>query len=205
MSHIFVSGKKTNMSGTFLITKRLNIIYIKSVRFFGWREYMKKIIKRGILVLLIGTFLTGCNDANKPSSSEVGDLIPVIIENNLPQEAAKSREINEELYINETYGYSVKIPQKLYEACNVEEIQEGKEIYFGMKDGNDMVMTICTLPNEAYEEQLGMKWLSSNDKYTVYIQFPTCGTLNNEAVRDLWNQLIEEGQEIKENDLSWVS
>lgn len=103
-------------------------------------------------------------------------------------------------YENEAFGYAVELPEKIVQSCEIEESEDGTEVYFSLKDGGDMVMMIRTVTDEEFQPSLGSQKLGSKDGLTTYMQLPTCGTLNNEKARDQWDKLVKEAGKISEKD-----
>ena len=55
---------------------------------------------------------------------------------------------------------------------------------------------VCTAPAEQ-ELNLGERELVRQTEYVVYLQLPTCGTLNQEEIRQLWENMIDETEQIQ--------
>ncbi len=73
---------------------------------------------------------------------------------------------------NAVYGYAVEIPDALAENCTIE--------------------------TEAEQElNLGERELVRQAEYVVYLQLPTCATLNQEEMRQLWEDMIDETEQIQ--------
>lgn len=105
-------------------------------------------------------------------------------------------------YVNETYGYTLELPEKIYTACEVRE--QGGEVYFSLENDGDMVMAVISVPDaEKKEENLGLTELGSSNGFTTYLQLPTCGTLNNESNRELWTELCEEARTIGNEQITF--
>ena len=99
-------------------------------------------------------------------------------------------------YINETYHYSIEIPEIIDQNCDIRSMDNRSEIDFLLKGTNDLVMAILTIPTQKYTPLHGRIQLYQTNEYTICLQLPTCGTLENENSRKLHNQLVEEAKKI---------
>lgn len=141
-----------------------------------------------IIFMIVFSFIINFGTANK------------IIESN--QFIGKMQEFE---YINQYYHYNIKLPNEFYDYCNIIENEDDSEIYFNLKQSDDMIMVILTVPNERYsDEMLGTKFLGTKNGFTTYIQFPTCGTLNDENAREIWSNLVEKAHKIEENNFYYI-
>lgn len=133
-----------------------------------------------------------------------------IINCGIGNEAIQSKQLIDKMkefeYVNPYYNYSIKLPSEIYYYCNVIENQNSSEIYFSLKQSNDMILAVLTVPDEKYnDEMLGTKFLGKKNGFTTYIQFPTCGTLNDESAREIWNNLIEKVHKIEKNNFYYIA
>ena len=141
------------------------------------------------VLLIVGMLLmlAGCNERDLPSKVEYEQ--PTQTEP-VEQEAAPSE------VCNAVYGYAVEIPDTLAENCTIETEADGSEIRFLLKESGDFVAAICTGPAEQ-ELNLGERELVRQAEYVVYLQLPTCGTLNQDEMRQLWEDMIDETEQIQ--------
>lgn len=107
------------------------------------------------------------------------------------------------IYTNDTYGYALEVPAEIYNNCAIDEGEEA--VYFNLKEGGDMIMAIMSISDAQYEEQIGTHFLDSKNGMTTYIQLPTCGTLNDEKNRSLWEKLCEQTLQIKEENFNYTN
>ena len=140
-----------------------------------------------LLILGMLLMLAGCNERDLRSKVEYEQ--PTQTEP-MEQEAAPS-----EVY-NAVYGYAVEIPDALAENCTIETEADGSEIRFLLKESGDFVAAVCTAPAEQ-ELNLGERELVRQAEYVVYLQLPTCATLNQEEMRQLWEDMIDETEQIQ--------
>ena len=129
-----------------------------------------------LLILGMLLMLAGCNERDLPSKVEYEQ--PTQTEP-MEQEAAPS-----------------EIPDALAENCTIETEADGSEIRFLLKESGDFVAAVCTAPAEQ-ELNLGERELVRQTEYVVYLQLPTCGTLNQEEIRQLWENMIDETEQIQ--------
>lgn len=160
---------------------------------------MKKLFTLLTLLLLL-SMLASCALGNKSQGS--GRLVSQP-ETSLLSGEQEDNEPHTTSYTNETYGYSIELPKEISDHCEITEFEDRDEAVFAMKDGNDMVMAISTVPDDQYGEIFGTKFLGSKDGYTTYVQLPTCGTLSNESARDLWDELVAQAGKLGETDIQY--
>lgn len=110
----------------------------------------------------------------------------------------------EMIYINPDFKYSLRIPEDIYIQCDIKELNNGAETIFQLKDSGDMVMAVMTIEDSLYDDTFGTTLLNSKNGFTTYIQRPTCGTLNDESKRALWNELCEESATINSSNLTYI-
>lgn len=159
---------------------------------------MKKLYSISIVCILAIFFVYKGNNSN--SNIHVSNSVNKL-DNSSDLNAEETKYNN--LYINKIYNYSIKLPEKIYINCDFEEIDNSKITTFYLKDENDMIMAIITIPDKEYknDNMLGVKFLGSKNGFTTYIQLPTCGTISDESLRDLWNELVEQAGKIDEKNI----
>ena len=144
-----------------------------------------------LLILGMLLILAGCKE--RGLSSEVEYEQPTQTEP-VEQETAPSE------VCNAMYGYAVEIPDALAENCTIEIEENGSEIRFLLKESGDFVAAVCTGPAEQ-ELNPGERELVRQTEYVVYLQLPTCGTLNQEEMRQLWENMIDETEQIQTDSI----
>ena len=89
----------------------------------------------------------------------------------------------------DTIGIKLKVPKEIFDNCKVYDNTNTVVL----NEGNDMIFSFDIAPNELYEDYQNCTVLIDDyqDKYTIFISKPTCGTLNNEDIQDLWNDLTK--------------
>lgn len=146
-------------------------------------------MKKLLCLLLTLSFLTGC----QPVQTDDPDI------QNIP----------EDVYIWEEVGAKILLPEGTMEVCNVTVAKDSGAgvIWFEFKDGGDAVFwlkayekndDLCGLP---LEEQLGVFTLGETDTYIIQVMTSTCGTLNNENIRDLWDEMRAKVAEMTEENI----
>ncbi|MBQ8830121.1 MAG: hypothetical protein IJ017_00795 [Oscillospiraceae bacterium] len=84
--------------------------------------------------------------------------------------------------VAEAENFTVTLPDVAAENCDF--TISGDSIMFTMKDGGDFVCQFVCCSASDYTDEFWTYKVSENGSDIVYISFPTCGTLNNEAIRD---------------------
>ena len=107
-------------------------------------------MKKWIFILSIGIFALMLSSCHKKTGQ--------CAETPIPQNNA---------YINENYRYSIEIPEIIDQNCDVHSSSDRSEIHFCLKDSNDIVMTILTIPDQEYREERGRIVLGKRDGYTI--------------------------------------
>ena len=140
---------------------------------------MKKLL---LLTLLMG-MLTGCQPAEKGE--------PDILD------------IPADEYVWEEVGATILLPEGTMEHCDV-HIAESGALWFDFKEGGDTAFWLEAWEKgveEPMEEQLGVFTLGETDTHVIQVLTSTCGTLNNEAIRDLWDEMREKAAQMTEEDI----
>lgn len=112
---------------------------------------------------------------------------------------------DEAVYTSEAYNYTLRLPKDIYESC--EAVESDNEVYFSPLDESDMVMALVTVPDGEYSGagQAGVTFLGSKNGYSTYLQLPTCGTLDNESLRETLEKLVSSASEITYEDFSFTN
>lgn len=145
-------------------------------------------MKKWIFILSIGIFALMLSSCHKKTGQ--------CAETPIPQNNA---------YINENYRYSIEIPEIIDQNCDVHSSSDRSEIHFCLKDSNDIVMTILTIPDQEYREERGRIVLGKRDGYTICLALPTCGTLEKEDSRKLWISLVNAAGKITPQAVHFIT
>lgn len=136
-------------------------------------------LKMTVTALALGALLCGCAaqaQGTSPAPSSAPDGV-----------------VEDATYTNETWGYTLTLPQELAAACDRVESEDGKRVTFTLKESGDMVAAVEAIPTETWKAQegpwLGACYLGETATEVFYLQLPTCGTLHQESVRDTWETL----------------
>ena len=152
-------------------------------------------MKKLFCLLLCFGLLTGCQSAD-PGEPEPMDIIPA------------------DEYIWEDVGATILLPTGTMEHCDVTVRKDSGAgvIWFDFKDGGDTAFwlkayakpsdDLCGLPpQEPLEEQLGVFTLGETETHIIQVMTSTCGTLNNEAIRPLWEEMRQKAWEMTEENI----
>ena len=157
------------------------------------KPMMKRNPKATIIILILCIFVLGRYEdqieKEKPSNLPLNNV----------SEINEVIEQTEFYYENIEYNFKVKVPKKLYKNCNM-TINDGT-MSINLKESDDNIVWIEI--SEEYEEQQNYRILAENfdNKYTIYAVSPTCGTLNDPNMEDLWSEMLELAKEIDENSI----
>ena len=146
---------------------------------------MKKLL---CLLLALG-LLTGCQpmDAGDPDSYEI------------PADE----------YVWEDVGATILLPEGTMEHCYVEVAKDSGAgvIWFQLKDSGDSAFWLQAYAKDTdadppvMEEQLGVFTLGETDTHVIQVMTSTCGTLNREEVRPVWEDLRAKAAEMTEENI----
>ena len=114
----------------------------------------------------------------------------------------------------EEVGATILLPEGTMEICDVTARKDSGAgvIWFEFKDGGDAAFwlkayekspdDLCGLPpQEPLEEQLGVFTLGETDTHVIQVMTSTCGTLNNEEIRPLWEEMRQKAAEMTEENI----
>jgi len=123
-------------------------------------------------------------------------------------------EVPEDIYVWEEAGATILLPEGTMEHCDVTVRKDSGAgvIWFEFKDGGDTAFwlkayekpsdDLCGLPTqEPLEEQLGVFTLGETDTHIIQVMTSTCGTLNREEVRPIWEELRAKAAEMTEENI----
>lgn len=140
---------------------------------------MKKVL---FLTLLMGMMM-GCQPAEKGE--------PDILD------------IPADEYVWEEVGAIIELPEGTMENCDV-TVDEDGAVWFSFRDGGDTAFWLRAYEKGVetpMEEQLGVFTLGETETHTIQIMTSTCGTLNNEKIRDLWDMMRAKAAQMTEENI----
>ena len=114
-----------------------------------------------------------------------------------------SYEIPADEYVWEEVGATILLPEGTMEYCDV-HIAESGALWFDFHDGGDTAFWLEAYEKgveEPMEEQLGVFTLGETDTHIIQVTTSTCGTLNNEEIRPLWEELRQGAAEMTEENI----
>ena len=137
-----------------------------------------------LLCLLLSLFcLTGCQPV------EQGQPEPM--------------DIPKDEYVWEEAGAAILLPEGTMTYCDV-HIAESGALWFDFKDGGDTAFWLEAWEKgveEPLEEQLGVFTLGETDTHVIQVMTSTCGTLSNEKIRPLWEEMRKKAVEMTEENI----
>ena len=114
-----------------------------------------------------------------------------------------SYEIPADEYVWEEVGATILLPEGTMTHCDV-HVSESGALWFDFKDGGDTAFWLEAREKgveEPIEEQLGVFTLGETDTHIIQVMTSTCGTLNNEKMRDLWAEMRQKAAEMTEENI----
>ena len=117
-----------------------------------------------------------------------------------------SYEIPADEYVWEDVGATILLPEGTMEHCYVEVAKDSDAgvIWFQLIDSGDTAFWLEAYEKgveEPMEEQLGVFTLGETDTHIIQVTTSTCGTLNNEEIRPLWEELRQGAAEMTEENI----
>ena len=112
-------------------------------------------------------------------------------------------------YIWEDVGATILLPEGTMEVCDVTVAKDSGAgvIWFQFKDGGDAAFWLKAYAKDTDadspvpEEQMGVFKLGETDTHIIQVMTSTCGTLNNEAIRPLWEEMRQKAAEMTEENI----
>ena len=112
-------------------------------------------------------------------------------------------------YIWEAVGAAILLPEGTMEVCDVTVAKDSGAgvIWFQFKDGGDAAFWLKAYAKDTDadspvpEEQLGVFTLGETDTHIIQVMTSTCGTLNNEKIRPLWEEMRQKAAEMTEENI----
>ena len=149
-------------------------------------------MKKLFCLLLCFVFLTGCH----PMDEGEKDIYKVPAD----------------VYIWEEVGAKILLPEGTMEHCYVEVAKDSGPgvIWFLLKDSQDAAFWLKAYRKDTdadtpvVEEQLGVFTLGETDTHIIQVMTSTCGTLNNESIRDLWDEMRTKAWEMTEENIMLI-
>ena len=112
-------------------------------------------------------------------------------------------DIPKDEYVWAEAGATILLPEGTMTYCDV-HIAESGALWFDFKDGGDTAFWLEAWEKgveEPLEEQLGVFTLGETDTHVIQVMTSTCGTLNNEKIRPLWEEMRKKAVEMTEENI----
>lgn len=152
-------------------------------------------MKKLLLLLLAMGLLGGCQMAEKES------VQPETGKEEEGQEEIDGEETAEETYFFAAAEAELILPEGMQEVCDATVLEDGS-VNFNLKESGDFVFCLTAAPKEeAQEENTWVHTLGETEDTVIQIMLPSCGTLNQEDVRPLWNEMVEKAGAMGEENL----
>ena len=161
-------------------------------------------MKKLLCLLLCFGLLTGCQPAEQ-GEPDIHDIPP--------EELSHWKDIDyaeppADEYIWEDVGAMILLPTGTMEYCDVTVRKDSGAgvICFDFKDGGDTAFWLKAYGKDSdwdspLEEQLGVFTLGETDTHIIQVMTSTCGTLNNEEIRPLWEEMRQKAWEMTEANI----
>ena len=112
-------------------------------------------------------------------------------------------------YVWEAVGATILLPEGTMEHCDVTVAKDSGAgvIWFQFRDGGDAAFWLKAYAKDTDadspvpEEQLGVFTLGETDTHIIQVMTSTCGTLNNEEIRPLWEEMRQKAAEMTEENI----
>jgi hypothetical protein len=146
-------------------------------------------MKKLLCLLLLFGLLSGCQPAKMTE--------PVV------------KDTPADVYLWEEVGATILLPQGTMEVCDVVVAKDSGAgmVWFQFKDGGDTAFWLKAYAKDTDadspvpEEQLGVFTLGETDTHIIQVMTSTCGTLNNEEIRPLWEEMRTKVAQMTEEDI----
>ena len=120
------------------------------------------------------------------------------------------KNIPEDVYRWEEVGATILLPEGTMQHCYVEVAKDSGPgvIRFLLKDGGDAAFWLKAYRKDTdadspvIEEQLGVHTLGETETHIIQVMTSTCGTLNNEKIRPLWEEMRQKAAEMTEENIA---
>ena len=101
-----------------------------------------------------------------------------------------------DVYLWEEVGATILLPEGIWEVCDVVVAKDSGAgtVWFQFKDGGDTAFWLKAYGKDSdwdspLVEQLGVRTLGETETHVIQVMTSTCGTLNNEKIRPLWEEM----------------
>ena len=119
------------------------------------------------------------------------------------------KDVPADVYLWEEVGATILLPEGTREYCDVTVAKDSGAgaVWFQFKDGGDAAFWLKAYAKDTDadspvpEEQLGVFTLGETDTHIIQVMTSTCGTLNNEAIRPLWEEMRQKAAEMTEENI----
>ena len=145
-------------------------------------------MKKLLCLLLFFGLLTGCQPA------ETGE--------------PEVKDTPADVYLWEEVGATILLPEGTMEFCDVTVTKDSGAgtVWFQFKDGGDTAFWLKAYRKDSdwdspLEEQLGVRTLGETETHVIQVMTSTCGTLNREEVRPIWEKLRQGAAEMSEENI----
>ena len=138
-------------------------------------------MKKLLCLLLVFGFLTGCQPVE--------------------QGKPKIKDTPADVYLWEEVGATILLPEGTWRHCDMTVSEDGS-VWFQLKEGGDTAFWLKAYRKDTdadspvVEEQLGVFTLGETDTHIIQVMTSTCGTLNNEKIRPLWEEMRAKAAEM---------
>jgi hypothetical protein len=146
-------------------------------------------MKKLLCLLLLFGLLSGCQPAKM--------IEPVV------------KDTPADVYLWKEVGATILLPEGIWEVCDVTVAKDSGAgtVWFQFKDGGDTAFWLKAYAKDTDadspvpEEQLGVFTLGETDTHIIQVMTSTCGTLNNEEIRPLWEEMRTKVAQMTEEDI----
>lgn len=114
-----------------------------------------------------------------------------------------------DVYLWEEVGATILLPEGTMEVCDVTVAKDSGAgtVWFQFKDGGDAAFWLKAYKKDTdadspiAEEQLGVRTLGETETHVIQVMTSTCGTLNNEKIRPLWEEMRMKAAQMTEENI----
>ena len=119
------------------------------------------------------------------------------------------RDVPADVYLWEKVGATILLPEGIWEVCDVTVTKDSGAgtVWFQFKDGGDTAFWLKAYRRDTdadspvVEEQLGVHTLGKTETHIIQVMTSTCGTLNNEKIRPLWEEMRMKAAQMTEENI----
>ena len=155
--------------------------------------------RKWLCMLLCLGLLTGCQlmEEEAPAPKDLSHWTDIDL-----------TEVPADAYIWEDVGATILLPTGTMEYCNATVRKDSGTgvIWFQFKDGGDTAFWLQAYGKDSdwdspLEEQLGVFTLGETNTHIIQVMTSTCGTLNNEEIRPLWEEMRAKAAEMTQENI----